>query len=105
MKAKLLPTPSERRTNWRVLHKGCAYGFDNTIFTCIDLENGKRRWKGGRYEKGQALLLADSGLIVVLSERGELVLLLRGGVRCDCGRGCGRGRGWAGQRRRVSLVS
>lgn len=58
-----------------VLHKGCAYGFDNTIFTCIDLENGKRRWKGGRYEKGQALLLADSGLIVVLCERGELVLL------------------------------
>ena len=58
-----------------VLHKGCAYGFDNTIFTCIDLGNGKRRWKGGRYEKGQALLLADSALIVVVSERGELVLL------------------------------
>jgi outer membrane protein assembly factor BamB len=58
-----------------VLHEGYAYGFDNTIFTCIDLQDGKRRWKGGRYEKGQALLLADSGLIVVVSERGELVLL------------------------------
>jgi outer membrane protein assembly factor BamB len=58
-----------------VVHEGFVYGFDNTIFTCIDLANGRRRWKGGRYEKGQALLLADSGLIVVVSERGELVLL------------------------------
>lgn len=58
-----------------VVHNGFAYGFDNTIFTCIDLKDGNRRWKGGRYEKGQALLLADSGLIIVVSERGELVLL------------------------------
>lgn len=58
-----------------VVHKGCAYGFDNTIFTCVDLGNGKRRWKGGRYEKGQALLLADSDLIVVVSEQGQVVLL------------------------------
>ena len=58
-----------------VLHDGHVYGFDNTIFTCIDLEDGKRTWKGGRYEKGQALLLADAALIVVVTERGELVLL------------------------------
>jgi len=58
-----------------VVHDGHVYGFDNSIFACIDLADGKRKWKGGRYEKGQALLLADSGLIVVTSERGELVLL------------------------------
>lgn len=58
-----------------IVHEGFAYGFDNTMFTCIDLKDGSRRWKGGRYEKGQALLLADSDLIVVVSERGELVLL------------------------------
>jgi outer membrane protein assembly factor BamB len=58
-----------------VLHEGHVYGFDNTIFTCVDLNDGTRAWKGGRYEKGQALLLADSGLIVVVSERGDLVLL------------------------------
>jgi hypothetical protein len=58
-----------------VIHDGHAYGFDNSIFACIDLKDGKRKWKGGRYEKGQALLLADSGLIIVTSERGELVLL------------------------------
>ncbi|MFN7629203.1 MAG: PQQ-binding-like beta-propeller repeat protein, partial [Pirellula sp.] len=61
--------------NDMVVHNGYAYGFDNAIFACIDLKDGKRKWKGGRYEKGQALLLADSGLIVVVSERGELVLL------------------------------
>jgi outer membrane protein assembly factor BamB len=58
-----------------LLHNGYIYGFDNAIFACIDLKDGKRKWKGGRYEKGQALLLADSGLIVVVSEKGELVLL------------------------------
>jgi outer membrane protein assembly factor BamB len=58
-----------------LVHKGYLYGFDNTIFSCISLEDGKRQWKGGRYEKGQAILLADSDLILVVSERGELVLL------------------------------
>lgn len=58
-----------------VIHQGHIYGFDNNIFGCISLEDGKRTWKGGRYEKGQAILLADSDLIIVVSERGDLVLL------------------------------
>lgn len=58
-----------------LIHDGNVYGFDSSIFACIGLEDGKRKWKGGRYAKGQALLLADSGLIVVVSEKGELVLL------------------------------
>jgi len=58
-----------------LVHDGAIYGFDNAIFACIGLEDGKRKWKGGRYAKGQALLLADSGLIVVVSEKGELVLV------------------------------
>lgn len=61
--------------NDMVVHQGFIYGFDNNIFGCISLKDGKRQWKGGRYEKGQALLLADSDLIIVVSERGELVLL------------------------------
>jgi outer membrane protein assembly factor BamB len=61
--------------NDMLVHKGFIYGFDDRIFGCISLENGKRKWKGGRYEKGQALLLADSDLIIVVSEPGELVLL------------------------------
>ncbi|MEX0670647.1 MAG: PQQ-binding-like beta-propeller repeat protein [Pirellulales bacterium] len=58
-----------------LIQDGYLYGFDNAIFACVDLKDGSRKWKGGRYEKGQALLLADSKLIVVVSERGELVLL------------------------------
>jgi outer membrane protein assembly factor BamB len=58
-----------------LIHEGSIYGFDNRIFCCLDLSTGKKHWKGGRYEKGQALLLADSDLIIVISETGELVLL------------------------------
>lgn len=58
-----------------LVHDGNVYGFDSAIFACIGLEDGKRKWKGGRYAKGQALLLADSGLIVVVGEKGELVLV------------------------------
>jgi outer membrane protein assembly factor BamB len=32
-----------------VVHKGHAYGFDGSILACIDLVDGKRKWKGGRY--------------------------------------------------------
>ncbi|XZE20747.1 PQQ-binding-like beta-propeller repeat protein [Pirellulaceae bacterium SH449] len=58
-----------------VVHDGHLYGYDGAILTCIDLADGKRKWKGGRYGKGQILLLADSSQIVVLSETGELVLI------------------------------
>jgi hypothetical protein len=57
------------------IHKGCAYGFDGSIFCCVDLETGKRRWKQGRYGHGQVLLLADQDLLLVSSETGEVVLL------------------------------
>lgn len=58
-----------------VVHEGYAYGFDGAIFACLDLATGERRWKDGRYGKGQVLLLQDSALLLVVSEKGELVLL------------------------------
>ncbi|MGQ0633675.1 MAG: outer membrane protein assembly factor BamB family protein [Planctomycetaceae bacterium] len=58
-----------------VVHDGNAYGFDGAIFCCLELETGKRRWKGGRYGRGQVILLADQGLLLVLSETGEAVLV------------------------------
>lgn len=58
-----------------VIFENHAYGFDGRIFICIDLDTGERTWKGGRYGKGQVLLLADSGLLLVASENGEVVLI------------------------------
>ena len=58
-----------------VEHQGSLYGFDGSIFACIDLATGKRQWKKGRYGNGQVLLLCDAGQMLVTSETGELVLL------------------------------
>ncbi len=58
-----------------VIYGDHAYGFDNSIFACINLETGRREWKGGRYGKGQVLLIEDSGLLLVATEKGQVVLL------------------------------
>ena len=57
------------------MHNNHAYGFDGAILSCIDLQDGKRKWKGGRYGDGQLVLLADQDLLFVVSEEGELALV------------------------------
>lgn len=57
------------------VHDGHAYGFDGNILSCIDLKDGTRKWKGGRYGNGQLLLLAAQNRMLILSELGELALV------------------------------
>jgi outer membrane protein assembly factor BamB len=56
-----------------VLVNGHIYGFDESIFACIDAATGDQKWKGGRYGYGQVLAVDDH--LIVLSEEGELALL------------------------------
>jgi outer membrane protein assembly factor BamB len=58
-----------------VVHHGHAFGFDGSILACIDLKDGKREWKGGRYGNGQLVLFPDQDLLLVLSEEGEVALV------------------------------
>jgi len=58
-----------------VAHSGYAYGFDGNILSCIDLKDGARKWKGGRYGSGQLVLLADQDLLLVLAEEGDIALV------------------------------
>ena len=58
-----------------VTYQGFAYGNDAGMLTCVDLKTGERQWKGGRYGKGQVLLLENSGLLLIAAEDGKVVLL------------------------------
>jgi outer membrane protein assembly factor BamB len=49
------------------------YGLDNGLLTCIDLKDGRRVWKRGRYGHGQMLLVRDK--LLIQSESGEVVLV------------------------------
>jgi outer membrane protein assembly factor BamB len=56
-----------------VQRAGHVYGFDDGTLACIDLADGKRVWKGGRYGHGQLVLAGD--LLLIVDEEGELILV------------------------------
>jgi outer membrane protein assembly factor BamB len=58
-----------------VVHKNFAFGLDNSELSCIDLNNGQSKWRGGNYGGGQLILLADQDLLLLVSEKGELALV------------------------------
>ncbi len=56
-----------------VLHEGALYGLDDGILVSLDLENGERHWKRGRYGHGQLILVGD--LLLISAENGDLALV------------------------------
>jgi len=56
-----------------VLRDGYVYGLDDGVLVCMDVSNGERKWRAGRYGHGQTLLVDD--LLLVTTEDGEVVLV------------------------------
>ncbi len=63
----------KNKFNSSVFHNGYVYGLDEGILTCLDVNTGERKWKGGRYGYGQVLLAGDH--LILTSETGELALV------------------------------
>jgi outer membrane protein assembly factor BamB len=58
-----------------VIHKGDVYGFDYGTLACLNVNDGKRKWKSPQHGYGQLLLLPDQDVLLMLSEKGDLVLV------------------------------
>jgi outer membrane protein assembly factor BamB len=58
-----------------VVYQDHAYGFDGNNLTCVRLADGKGRWRASGYGSGQVLLLADQGVLLVVSEKGDVALV------------------------------
>ncbi|WP_417390091.1 PQQ-binding-like beta-propeller repeat protein [Gimesia sp.] len=59
--------------NSAVKRDGFVYGLDEGILTCLNLENGNRIWKKGRYGYGQMLLVGS--ILLILAEDGRVELV------------------------------
>jgi len=75
-------TAEEQWTNKRykpyfndsIYFDGNCYGYDGNRLVCVNAATGDVRWKGKRYG-GQVLFLPDMEMLLVLSEKGEVVLI------------------------------
>jgi outer membrane protein assembly factor BamB len=56
-----------------VIRDGFAYGLDEGILSCIEIDTGARKWKQGKYGHGQVLRLGP--MLLVQSETGEVALV------------------------------
>ena len=68
---------SSRRLNANfstpVVHKGFVYGLDGGILTCLNLADGKRVWKSGRFGFGQMLKVGNR--LLISAEKGDLLVV------------------------------
>ena len=56
-----------------VVRDGMAFGLDDAIMQCVELETGRKLWKRGRYGFGQVLGVGD--LVIVQAEDGRVLLV------------------------------
>ena len=84
LKATLVwETPRLKAKFTNVIHRdGYIYGLDDGVLVCLDLADGQRRWKRGRYGHGQVILVDDpegvrdqSSLLLVSAESGDILLV------------------------------
>jgi outer membrane protein assembly factor BamB len=67
------PNRFKLKFNGGILSDGYLYGLDEGILSCIDIAEGGRQWKQGRYRYGQ-MLMVDGDLLIV-TEQGQVVLV------------------------------
>ncbi len=67
--------------NNSVAHKGYCYGYDDQRIACISMKTGQRQWEGDKCG-GQLLLIADMDVLLILTEKGLVVLLKAVPERC-----------------------
>ena len=60
------------KMNGSVLIQGHVYGCDEKKLTCVDLNTGEKKWANGA--SGQGSLMAANGKLIILSEKGELII-------------------------------
>ena len=84
LKASLVwETPRLKAKFTNVIHRdGYIYGLDDGVLVCLDLADGQRKWKRGRYGHGQIILVDgpdeikdQSGLLLVSAESGDVLLV------------------------------
>lgn len=63
----------KNKFNPSIARDGHVYGLDEGVMVCVNLTDGERKWKAGRYGHGQVLMAGDQ--LYVLGEQGSLTLL------------------------------
>ena len=76
-------TPRLKAKFTNVIHRdGYIYGLDDGVLVCLDLVDGQRKWKRGRYGHGQVVWVEatngsreENGLLLVTTESGDVLLV------------------------------
>lgn len=76
-------TPRLKAKFTNVFHRdGYIYGLDDGVLVCLDLADGQRKWKRGRYGHGQVILIDgpdgaidQNSLLLVSAESGDVLLV------------------------------